>query len=140
MSLYVVDASVAAKWFAPEPHSEAALRVLAGAHELHAPDFFLLEMDSIVCKWIHSGLITPSEGDRIRQAIHRAPLQFHTVVSARDLAYSLANDTGRSTYDCLYLALAALLQCRMVTADRKLYDALAKGPFAQHVEWVETVA
>jgi predicted nucleic acid-binding protein len=40
-------------------------------------------------------------------------------------------------YDSLYVALAMLLGAPMVTADRRLYDALAAGPFAKYVAWVE---
>jgi predicted nucleic acid-binding protein len=47
--------------------------------------------------------------------------------------------TGQSMYDCLYVALAALLKDRMVTADRRLYDALKDGPLRKHVAWVGEV-
>lgn len=39
-------------------------------------------------------------------------------------------------YDALYLALAVLHRCRMVTADRALYDAVSQSPLAAHVQWV----
>ena len=50
MSLYVVDASVAAKWFIEEVHAEAALALLRESNRLHAPDFLLVEMDGLLCK------------------------------------------------------------------------------------------
>ena len=46
MSVYVIDASIAAKWFFDENLSGAARGVLNQEHRLFAPDFFLLEMDS----------------------------------------------------------------------------------------------
>jgi predicted nucleic acid-binding protein len=45
----------------------------------------------------------------------------------------------RSLYDCLYLTLALRLRMRLVTADRRLLDALIGTVFASHVLWVEDV-
>ena len=140
MSTYVVDASVVAKWFLEEEHSAAALRVLDERHRLHAPDFYLVEIDSILCKWIRRGAMTEAEGRRIRTAVRRFPIQTHPAMSLLDPAFVMANHTGRSLYDCLYLALAALIDGQLVTADRRLYRGLARGPFSKHVVWVEDVA
>jgi predicted nucleic acid-binding protein len=51
-------------------------------------------------------------------------------------ALQIALETGRSAYDSMYLALAEALSTRVVTADRRLYDALQNGPFARLVLWV----
>jgi predicted nucleic acid-binding protein len=51
MSVYVVDASVAAKWFFDEPFSDEATRLLDASHTLHVPDFFLLEIAENLC-WV----------------------------------------------------------------------------------------
>jgi predicted nucleic acid-binding protein len=40
-------------------------------------------------------------------------------------------------YLSMYLALAEALSTRVVTADRRLYNALQNGPFAMLVLWVE---
>lgn len=48
MSLYVVDAYVAVKWFVLEIHNEAALRLRHSAYQLHVPNFFLLEFGNSV--------------------------------------------------------------------------------------------
>ena len=46
----VVDASVAIKWFVPEIHSDAALRLRGEAYELIAPDLLILEIGNILWK------------------------------------------------------------------------------------------
>jgi len=139
MSVYVVDASVAAKWYFKEAHTDAARRVLAGTHRLHAPDLFLLETDSLLCKRIRRGDITEADGDEIRAAIRQVPMLLHESSSLSDPAYEMAKRTRRSPYDCLYVALAVLLGGQMVTADLRLYEALAGGPFGKYVLWVEDV-
>ncbi len=139
MSVFIVDASVAAKWFIKEEHADAALSVLDEKNQLHAPDFLLLEMDSIICKWIRRNAVSPAEGSDVRSAIRQYPVQYHPFISFLDSAFAIANQTERSVYDCLYVALAALLKGRMVTADRTLHDAMKKSPFRKNVVWVEAV-
>ncbi len=139
MSVFIVDASVVAKWFIEEEHSEAALSILKEKNRLHAPDFLLLEMDSIICKWTRRGVVTREEALELRDALRRYPIQHHSFTSFLDSAFAIANQTGQSIYDCLYVALAALVKGRMVTADRRLYDGLKNGKFRKHVVWVEDV-
>ncbi|MBI5810827.1 MAG: type II toxin-antitoxin system VapC family toxin [Deltaproteobacteria bacterium] len=140
MNIYIVDASVAAKWFTEEEYAEEALRLLVGGNPLHAPDFFMLEMDSVVCKWVRRGIINEDDGQAVRAALRRLPIQKHPFAPLQDSAYAIASQTGQSVYDCLYVALAAILKGRMVTADRGLYDALKNGPLGRHLLWVEDAA
>lgn len=136
MNIYIVDASVAAKWFTEEEHAEEALRLLGRENPLHAPDFFMLEMDSVFCKWMRRGIISEDDGEMVRTTLRQLPVQKHPFAPLQDSAYTIASQTEQSVYDCLYVALAALLKGRMVTADRKLYDILKNGPFKKHVVWV----
>lgn len=140
MNPYIVDASVAAKWFTEEKQSEISLTLLFGQTQLHAPDFFLLEMNNIFCKWIRRGIVTAKEADDIRYALQKSQIEFHPFLPLIDPAYAIANRSRQSIYDCLYIALAVLLKGKMVTADRKFYNGLAKSPFAKYVSWVEDIA
>lgn len=137
MSVLVIDASVAAKWFTEEEHAEEALRLLGGENPLHAPDFFVLEMDSILCKWMRRGIISEDDAELVRATLREIPIQKHPFAPLQDSAYTIASQTGQSVYDCLYVALAALLKGRMLTADRRLYDGLRNGPFEKHLIWIE---
>ena len=139
MSVFIVDASVAAKWFIDEEYSEAALSVLKEKNKLHAPDFLFLEIDSIICKWIRRGIVTTEEAVELRDALRRYPIQNHPFASYLNSAFAIANETKQSIHDCLYVALAALLKAKMVTADRRLYDGIRSGWFKKHVVWVEDI-
>ena len=139
MSVYVLDASVAAKWFMEEDHDDVALAILTGPDELHAPDFLLLEVDSVLCKWIRRGTLTVPEADAVRAGLRRYPIQTHPFGQIHDSAYAIAKQTARSVYDCLYLALAERLGAQVVTADRRLYDAVASGPFGGYIVWIGDV-
>lgn len=136
MSLYVVDASVAAKWFLEEDFSAEAARLLHPAHYLHAPEFLYLELDHVLCKRIRRGELTAEEAEEIRAMLSFFPVQSHPTSLLQDPAFALASSIGRGIYDCLYLILARFLGIRMVTADRRLYDALAQEPLARHLYWI----
>ena len=137
MNLFIVDASVVAKWFIEEEHSEAALSILNRNNKLHAPDFLFLELDSIICKWIRHRVVTTEEAIELRDVLRKYPIHHHPFTSYLDSAFAIANQTGQSIYDCLYIALAVLLKGRMVTADRKLYRAVRSRGFGKHLLWVE---
>jgi predicted nucleic acid-binding protein len=61
------------------------------------------------------------------------PLELHPSSEIVEIAFSLAAATGRTVYDCLYVALATVLSAPLITADRKLYNALHHGKYSQHV-------
>ncbi len=96
------------------------------ANGLNVPDSLLLEMDSIICKWIRRKAINATEGNGVRNALRQYPIQQHQLTVCLDSAFVIAHQTGQSIYDGLYIALAVLLKGRMVTADGKLYDGLNK--------------
>ena len=53
-------------------------------------------------------------------------------------AMSIALRFNRSIYDSLYVALAFQEDCALVTADRRLYDALAIS-YPETMLWIEDV-
>ena len=119
-----------------EDLSDRALRVLRGGYSIHAPDFLLLEMDSIFCKRIRRGDITRADGDDARRILRQLPIEQHAFTAYRDTAYEIASLTGQSVYYCLYVALAAIIKGKMATADRRFYDALQNGTFKKHLVWI----
>ncbi len=137
MSRYVVDASVAIKWFIPEIHSEAALRLRNSRFRLHVPALMTLELGNVLAKKIRRGELTRAEGDVVLKELKQLPLQRHADERLFPAAYQLALDTQRSVYDCLYLAVAEAVDGIMITADRKFYLSLARGSYGRRVLWVE---
>lgn len=75
MSTFVVDASVAIKWFLLEIHNEAALRLQHPDHSLHIPGLFLLEFGNILCKKECQGELSYDESNEILHALQRIPIQ-----------------------------------------------------------------
>jgi predicted nucleic acid-binding protein len=137
LSLFVVDASVAVQWFLPERHSEAATRLRGDEYRLSAPHLLLLEINNVLLKHVRRKEISRAAAERIRAAIAHSPILIHPDRALLDSAYALAGQTGCGLYDALYLALAVNLDGQLVTADRRLYNGLASGPYSQYVLWVE---
>ncbi len=137
MRRYVIDASVAIKWFIPEIHSDAALRAWHIGHRLDIPAFLFLELGNVLTKKIRRQELSSTECDAILKELKHLPLHRHADDQLFPAAYRLALDTHRSLYDCLYLALAEVVDGIMVTADQKFCTALANGPYAHRVLWVE---
>ncbi len=55
MSRYVLDASVAIKWFVPKIYSNAARQLLASDHSFLVPDFFFAEVGNVLWKRVRRG-------------------------------------------------------------------------------------
>jgi predicted nucleic acid-binding protein len=137
VSGYVVDASVAIKWFIPEIHSEAAVQARRLRQRLHVPAFFTLELGNVIAKKIRREELTRADGKTMLKELQHLPLQRHADERLFPAAYELALDTQQSLYDCLYLALAEAINGRLITADRKFHNALAGGPYGRRLVWVE---
>ena len=133
MTPFVVDASVAAKWFFPEEQSKLAIRLLDGKHHLLAPDLFHVEFGNIAWKYHRRELLSADEIAEIIQQFLSLPVEIHPSESFVSLAVELAMTTGRTVYDSLYLALAIQQDAVFVTADERFSNAIKTGPFARHV-------
>ena len=136
----MVDASVAVKWFIPEAHSGDSLLLLEKDWSLLAPDLILSEFGNTVWKKLRRGEIKAIEARGILADFLKIPIFVYPSASLMEEAWSIAEKSLRSFYDSLYLALARIQGCPLVTADRKLYDALKNGPLRKNILWVENVS
>lgn len=133
---FVVDASVAVKWFLPEAYSASAGRVLASGRALLAPNLVYPEVGSVLWKRTRAGDITAEEAGAVLRALGGLGLRIYPAWPLVLSAYELAAQTGRSVYDSLYLALAVQESALMVTADERLVNALQDSPLAAFVLWL----
>ncbi len=133
MNTLVIDASVAIKWFLPERYSINAIRLLDAGNELVAPDLIFPECGNVLWKkWLRQELeadvIPVLLGDLRRMNIRIVP-SFSLINEASGIAVGWR----RSFYDSIYLALAVAFNCRMITADEKLCNALKGTPLAERM-------
>ncbi len=132
MSLVVVDASVAVKWFLPEsgePLADEAEALLDQYDrkeiQFVVPNLFYVEIASAIWKAVRVGRVSRALGDQALVLLTER--EFATVPSLKllDGAFQIASDYGRTVYDSLYVALAMQTQSQLITADERLANALA---------------
>ncbi len=125
MKVYVIDASVAVKWYIPEPCSDQAVYYLkllkAGQAKLLAPKLIIAELGNVLWKKEISGELARSEvqliGETLASSFPAGLMDNRLFLSA---ALELAIDLKMTLHDGLYLALAIVKRAALVTADKKL--------------------
>jgi predicted nucleic acid-binding protein len=131
---YVLDASVALKWFVAEADSAKAIQLREDArnaiHELLVPDFFPVEITHALTRAERQGRITPTEGASfVADLLAELPV-LHPSLPVVARAYAIASAARQGVYDCVYVALAEREVCGLVTADARLIAKLqAQFPF-----------
>lgn len=130
----VVDASVAVKWFLPEPDAEPAVALLRAGHRLLAPDLLWIEVASVLWKVARREALTADEAGRMISDAAAFPVEILESGPLLTDALRIATATDRTVYDSLYVALAAREDAVMVTADERLVNALANTAWAISVQ------
>lgn len=126
---YVLDCSVALKWFVPEPLSEEAREVLrqhqAGAVTLLAPEIILAEFGHALRKRVSSRDLSRQQASEIWNHFLSVEIEAVPTRSLAQVAFPLALDNMATFYDALYVALAVREECRVLTADERMVNAFA---------------
>lgn len=125
MKRHVVDASVAVKWYIPEPLAGQAATYLEkfrqGQAVLIAPELITAEIGNVLWKKQRSGELTREEVRVIINLIsHSFPAKLSGTSELLPAAMEIAITFGLTVYDSLYMAQAAIKEAVLVTADRKL--------------------
>jgi predicted nucleic acid-binding protein len=132
VSLIVVDASVAAKWFLPENGEPLADRALALLNKYDkkgvqfvVPDLFYVETASAIWKAVRAERVPRTFGDQALALLTQR--EFPTVPSLKllDKAFQIATAFERTVYDSIYVALAVQTNSQLITADERLANSLA---------------
>jgi len=129
---YVLDASVAAKWFLPPAHETLvpeAQRVLRdyaeGKLRLLVPDLFWPEFGNILWKATRQGRISQRSAEDAISAMAERNIPTASGLPMLHDAYLVATAFERTVYDCMYVALAVMSGAPLITADERLANALA---------------
>jgi predicted nucleic acid-binding protein len=132
VSLFVIDASVAAKWVLPD-RSETLLdeaelllaRYAKGHARLVVPDLFWAEFGNILWKAVRRGRCTQKAAQTSLTTMRTRGLSTIPSETLVEAAFAIAAAFNRTVYDSLYIALAIDCQGQLITADEKLANAVA---------------
>lgn len=138
MKNFVIDASVAIKWYIPELLSEAADQFLQLYRQdkasLLAPDLLTIELGNALWKKKRAGEINSENARAILHALtDYCPLKLVPSSELMPAALDLALSLGFTVYDSLYLALAVASGAILVTADKEMAKLAAKSLLSDQV-------
>lgn len=140
MTLVIVDASVAIKWYVPEIHHAEARQLLDGSFTLQAPDLIAAEFTNIIWKkHLQRGELSLAEAQSIIGDFETAPVDIYASMSLMAAAFNLAVELRHAADDCLYLAHAIAAGCPLVTADKPFHTAAERSGYGKHLTWIEKV-
>lgn len=125
MNSYVIDASVAVKWFIPdldvEPDVDRALQLLASAQRDEArflqPPHWVSEVAAVLVR-----LAPKTVGSSVEALMALSFVKTANDVGHYQRAISLALKLDHHLFDTLYHAVALEEKATLITADRKYYD------------------
>jgi predicted nucleic acid-binding protein len=137
VTTYVVDASAAVKWFVEEEYSHHAGYLLQPNTIRLAPDFILVEFAHVALKLIRRGELSADDA-RMANVRLTTVIDLQRTTRLIRSAFEIAMTFDRSAYDSLYVALALRRSCQLVTADRRLYNALAPS-LPETMLWIEDI-
>ncbi len=132
---FVIDASVAIKWFVPEPDSDKANQILQAFRADHvsllAPDVVLPEVGNTLWKrCLLTREIPVASAAQSYEDFMGLALELHAAQSIAAAAFGIAIAARHPLYDSFYLALAQKEHCEFLTADQALIRKLSgRFPF-----------
>lgn len=139
MKRCIIDASVIATAFFQEEFEELSWTLLASDCSLLAPEMIIAEVGNVIWKRFRRGEISEEEAGQLLADFLRLPLRITPSESLIESALQIAMRANRTAYDSLYVALAVKTESVMVTADKRLINALAGSPLEKYVKWLGDV-
>jgi predicted nucleic acid-binding protein len=132
--IYVLDVSAALCWVLPRAGSPRAVQLRdeahRGVHTLIAPSVFAAEAASALTKAERQKLIPVGQAATLLADVLGTPPAIHPYEPLIGRAVDISSQTRGGFYDCLYVALAELEGCELVTDDQKLIANLSpRFPF-----------
>jgi predicted nucleic acid-binding protein len=136
----VIDASVLIKFYIPEFLSDRAQSILdsvkQGQVTLFAPDLVYSEAGNVLWKKHHLKELTRTEVEEISDALILLPLRIESSKNLLPLAVQIEMAYGVTVYDAMYVALSRIHETKMITADKRLFERLAKTDLKKYVAWL----
>lgn len=135
--MIVVDTNVVAYLLIDGQHTSAARATLARDPEWAAPMLWRSEFRNVLSLYLRKGELSLRQAVTLQEAAEELLVgREHAVGSAEVLA--LAHESGRSAYDCEFVAVARRLSLKLVTSDRPLLasfpdDTVALSVFGSDV-------
>ena len=130
MSGFVVDASVAVKWFVPEEFADRADDLSASGARLVAPRLIMTELANAFFKKVRANLMKPADAASDLSILPRYIPEIVDHEVALQSAFLAACELGHPIHDMIYTEIAKRLGLVVVTADDRFLAKLHGSVFA----------
>jgi len=126
---WVVDSSVAVKWFVAEQDHQRALRILGVPDDRVAPDILIYEVCNIFWRKLRQGEVSRDQAEASIGELLRGDVAFWPGEDLALRAFEISQDLQHPVYDCFYIACAEASDGILVTADQRLLKQLHASRF-----------
>ena len=133
---FVVDASVALKWYVPEENADLADDILRSGRQLIAPQIVVAEVANASWTLVRKGQLDPKQHHRIAAAIARPFDLLAPLTALLPRAAAIALELDHPIYDRFYLALGEARTAPLIADDRSLLAKLEATIF--HVQALQS--
>ena len=137
---FVLDTSVVVQWYSPdkELHVEQAIALLKkyetlGFEKIIIPDLLVLELTNALLagKGLGFSLVEQIIGDFYGLGLTIVPVDSQIVA----LAIRIVKDYKVTIYDAVFLAIARLYECRLLSADLKSHGKIKDKKIQMLSHW-----
>ena len=113
--------------------SRRAVTAIKKAQALFAPDLLWPEAGNILWKYVRRGELEAEAAEAMLADMIQTPVQITATRDVVTQALQIAMQTDRTEYDSVYLATAVQTKAVLLTADKRLVNALAQTPLSKFV-------
>jgi predicted nucleic acid-binding protein len=123
--MIVVDTNIITYLWIPGHEMYQSRELLVYDHDWWVPPLYRSEMRSVLVLHVRKGIIRLKDSIRLLEKIEMQ-FQNSTMDVPSSLVLTLGDSTTCSSYDCEYVGLAMLLECPLITQDKKLLNSFPK--------------
>ncbi len=139
--MYVVDASVALKWFLyGESFAAESSLLVQYKVPMIAPDVIVAEVANAAWKSSMLGRITHQHAREIAGGLHRFLMLLVPSSEVSEKAVEIAQILNHPVYDCLYLALADNRGCQVITSDQRFIGRVKNTEYEKILVHVSSIS
>jgi predicted nucleic acid-binding protein len=121
----IVDASAVVRGLTTEgPAAETLDQIGAGVIVGYAPDLLVAEVSNALAVAVRAEQRSLNDAQSLLDSLLQSPIELHPTTAMAPAALELAATTQLSAYDACYAVLARVLGFPLVTADRRLAEAV----------------
>lgn len=132
--IYVIDASVALKWFVDEGDQKLALELTKYENQLVAPDVIFAEVANVLRRKIRVGQMTDVQAEEAVQILLRTFPEAMPSAQLLSDAFAISTQLDHSVYDVLYLVCALRKDdARLITADARFATKCAAAGYGKKI-------